>query len=256
VYEEPVELRIGRAEWKHWAGTPADVAEIAQLALDLVQRDSRTGVLKIEVAAPAFEAKFGAPDQVRDGLKPADLAEVTEVVISADEVRGSQARRRIALTIRRPPRTRPGSSGEQTAPVKLVVSADDREWVDLATPRIKDRIAAGARATERVQAILLAGVLAFGIGAVVSVSAFGDNVKGLNAGEVVAIVLAGVAGLLLLAVLSLGTITPQLELIPEGATTKWERLKRRVNFSGRWLLDTVLKAAVGAAVVLLIDHLS
>ena len=145
---------------------------------------------------------------------------------------------------------------EPAAPVKLVVTADDRDWVDLATLRMKERIASGARATARVQTILFLGLGVLFGAAIATVVIFGDDAKGLDAGEVVGIVLFSLAGLVLLALLSLGTITPQLELFPEGATTRWERLKRRVNFSGRWLVDTVLKAGVGAAVVVLIDHLS
>jgi hypothetical protein len=257
MYEEPVERRIGKAEWKHWAGTPGDLAEIAQLGLDLVSRDGRTGLVKIEVAAPAFEATFARPDQVRQGLKPEDLPSITEVTIKADDITGGAGRRRIAVTIERPKRVQQGigSTMEPAAPVKLVVTAEDRDWVDLATLRMKERLDEGARATARVQTVLLVALVIFVACAGAVVSIYGDEAKGLNAGEIVSIVLFSLGGLMLLAFVSTSAITPQLELFPEGETTKWVQLRRRVDFSGRWLLDTALKAAVGAAVVLLIDHL-
>jgi hypothetical protein len=61
--------------------------------------------------------------------------------------------------------------------------------------------------------------------------------------------------LLLRIVVSLEVITPQLELLPEGGSTRWERLKRRSNVSSRWLIDAALKAAIGAVIAILLARL-
>jgi hypothetical protein len=55
---------------------------------------------------------------------------------------------------------------------------------------------------------------------------------------------------------SLASITPALELFPDGGVTKWDRLKKRFQLSSKWLLDAVLKAAIGAAIASLVQHVA
>jgi hypothetical protein len=248
----PVQLLKGRAEWTHWAGTPGDLGDIAQLALELVQQAARDVMFVTNVSAPAFDAKFLTPDQLREGLRPDDLTELTLIEIEVDQVDMTPGPARIAVTV-----MRPASSGDTTSlpVVKLTVTSESRDWVDLARLRMSERLQEGARQTSRVSRLLLLTVavlvglaLAVGLG-------LRDTKQGLNAAEIVGIVLGSLAGCLLLLVVSLDSITPQLELLPRGGATRWDRLKQRSKSSGRWLNRTVLTAAITAAVTVLITLL-
>ena len=205
-------------------------------------------------SAPAFDARFLSPEQIRHGLKPDDLPEITAIEIEVDQTDFEPGPHRIALTVSRP-RRGSSQSGVTEPVVKLSVTGRDRDWVHLAHLRMSERIAEGARSTAKVQTALLGGTfltLCLGLGIVLL---WGDEVEGLNAAEVAASVLGVVSVALLLLFASLNTITPQLELLPEEGATRLNRLKQRFNFTTRWLGDTILKAAIGAVIVLAVQRL-
>jgi hypothetical protein len=79
-----------------------------------------------------------------------------------------------------------------------------------------------------------------------------DDKEGVNALELAGAVLGGVGFVLLFISIFLEQITPALELLPKGGATKWERMQSRLNVSGRWLLDALIKAALGALVAILL----
>jgi len=87
----------GREEWKYWTATPGDLAEIGQAALDLVEGVAKSVSFAAEVSAPAFDASFLTPAQLRSGLKPEDLTELTSVEIRVDEEGGASVPARICL---------------------------------------------------------------------------------------------------------------------------------------------------------------
>jgi hypothetical protein len=206
-----------------------------------------------KVSAPAFDAQFLTPQQLSHGLEPGDLAALTGIEIEVDQVDFVDGPARIAVAITQP--VRPSKSEGLPPVVKLTVTGGDRDWVDLAKVRMSDQVATGARQTGRVRGVMMLGVAAFaGLTILVEVL-WSDNAKGLNLAEIVAIVLGSLAGCLLLTTVFLESITPQLELFPEGGSTRWERLKKRSRVSSYWLLDTALKAAIGAVIALLIARL-
>jgi hypothetical protein len=251
---EALQTFKARAEWKYWATTPSELAAVAQLAIDLVRRTAHDTSFAASASAPAFDARFVSPDQIRHGLKPDDLPEITAIEIEVDQIDLEPGPHRIALTIRRP--RRGSSQGGVTEPVvKLSVTGRDRDWVDLAHLRMVERIAKGARSTAKVQTALLGSTLLTLCLALGIILPWGDEAKGMNAAEVAASVLGIVSVALLLLFASLNTITPQLELLPEEGATRLNRMKHRFNFSARWLGDTVLKAAIGAVIVLAVQRL-
>jgi hypothetical protein len=263
VSHRPIELRKRRETWAYWTATPSDLAEVAELAHDLVARDGRTSITTMKATAPAFEATFLVPEQIRGGLDEGDLKALSELVLEAQEDGDDPARRRIAVTAAPPPRQSSGNqwpwggTKESAHPaVALTVSAADADWVDLASLRMKERIDRGARARSRVERVLLAGFFTCGSGFVIALAGFGDKKDGLDGGEIAAIVFGALAGMILLLFLAIGSITPALELLPDGAVTRWATIKRRTRVSGSWVFDAAFKGAIGAALALLIDRLA
>jgi hypothetical protein len=250
-----LQVRKRREAWFHWTGTPADLADAAELALALAQRDGRTAALTVKVTAPAFEATFKTGDQLRDGLTPEDVRVLSELVIDVEEDGLATDRRRIAVTVAPPPKQSSSTRSNMQPAISMLVAGQDRDWVDLAALRLTEQLSKGSRATPKIQKALIYGLVLVAAAAMASLAIFGDHKRGLNAGEVAAIIFGGFAGTILLLLVSLDSITPGLELLPVGGTTRWARIKQRSNISGRWLLDAVLKAAIGAGVVLLIQHL-
>jgi hypothetical protein len=139
--------------------------------------------------------------------------------------------------------------------VKLSVTGADRDWVDLAALRMTERLRAGARATHEIRVGLLLACFVLFLLSFAALVGWGDKTEGVGPAETFAIVFGSLATLCLLLAVSLESITPGLELLPEGGVTRWERIKRRFRLSGRWILDTALKAAVGAAIVVLIGRI-
>jgi hypothetical protein len=132
--------------------------------------------------------------------------------------------------------------------VVLLVTASDGDWVDLATLRLKGRLDTGARATGRVETAVFIGFGACVVIAFVVVFTLGDDLKGLNAGEIASIVLFAVSGVLLLISASLRSIAPGLELVADGRNTRWDRLRARARVSGKWIADAVVKGGIGAVI--------
>ena len=207
------------------------------------------------VTAPAFEATLTTPEQIQ-ALTDEDLGDLAELGIEVDETPPGDTSRRIAVTITRPSPSTGGVSKQAPPPVvRLAVTGSDRDWVDLATLRMTELLNKGERATERVTRFVVVGFVVCLIAAIASL-ALGDEKEGLNAGEIATIVLFSLAGLGLVLIASISAITPSLELLPDHGATKWERMTQRFNLTGRWLLDAILKAAIGAGVVLVIGWLT
>lgn len=253
---ESHETRKGRGEWSYWAGTPSDLAEIATLARELVELDGRGSVLAATITAPAFEGTYDDSEKIRERLTPEDLKVLTAISVEVDET-SVEARpiRRIAVSIKTPPTTGDKRIPANTPVVRLAVTGPDRTWVDGATERMRERLDRGERATERaavalafIVALSLAGAIFFGL-------ILPDEQDGLEALEWIGIVSLVVFGIGLLVVALMDTITPQLELLPDEGATRWARLTRRIEFSGRWLLDVVLKSAVGFVIGFLLARL-
>lgn len=239
------------AEWKHWVGTPSSIGEIVAMALDLVTKASmpRAVAFVATASAPTFETHFTAPAEIQEVLTDEDVVQITSFGIEVAETGEDPDRNRIALMIAQARKT---SSETPTAPVvRLDVMGRDRDWVETASRRMHDQVALGARATARIQTVLALSALLAGGAALAVAAAWGDDEKGLNWGEGLALGIGGLALALLLLAVFLEKIAPQLELVPDGATTRWEQLKRRSNISGRWLADALLKAVIGAGIALL-----
>ncbi len=239
-----------RAEWRHWTGTPTDLAEIAQLAVDLVKGAQEINVnFAAQLTSPVLDLPFSEPQELRQ-LRADDLADLDELVIKADD----QGSRRIAITIEPPRRLEShGIQADEVTPVvRLNLSATDRDWLDLAKLRMVERIDAGGRATGMVRNALLiiAGVLL--AATIATVTAGGDKKEGVNPAEAASIVLVSVALACLVLGLFADAFAPRLELLDEGGITRWDRLKRLVRLSGRSLADRAITAAIGAVVGILI----
>lgn len=246
----PVQVVKGHAEWKYWTATPADLADIAQTAFDLVGQASPSVSFSAKVSAPAFDASFLNPAQLRDGLRAEDLGQLESITITADGEEGTVAPSRIAFTVVRSVKR---AQGEGVKPiVKLSVTGPHRDWVELARLRMSERIARGARPTAMIVngllvVILLLAGLAIGVD-----SAWGDKKDGLNGAEIATVAIIAFGGVLLLIGLLSGFIAPQLELIQEGGLTRWGRIKARSKVSGKWTVDLLVKAAIGALIGILI----
>jgi hypothetical protein len=229
---------------------------IARAGLDLAKRDQLGAVLEMTISAPAFEATYSSPEQIEEGLRAEDLPFITELEIRVEQVPRMPGSPRIALSAKKPSRpqtsTRAGNSEEKV--VTLSVTGSDRDWVDLAALRMREEVAQGARVTGKVRIMMIVAVGILLLSAVVTTSTLGDKQEGLNAAEIATVVLAGTAGLLLVVMLSLEAITPQLELLPDGGLTRWERLKVRVQAGGRWLSLQAAASAVSVFVGILIGH--
>ena len=205
---------------------------------------------RAEATAPALDAEFVTPDQIASGLQPADLDDVTEIELEARQVEVTRGPSRIAVTIRRPPRSSGTSNSPKPPVVTLNVTGADADWVELAARRMTEQLDKGARATPKVGVALAAGFVGWFALSLLILTVWGDELEGLNWAEIMAVVLGVLSGVCLLGILSLGAITPDLELLPLGGTTRWERVRQRLRFSGRWILDTVLKATIGAVIAL------
>jgi hypothetical protein len=219
-------------------------------AVDLVEEVADHFSFAAVASAPAFEATFPNPGEVREGLQPSDLADVSAIEINVDEITASgEPPARISVTIAKAQRRAPSDHSTASSPaVKLAVTGPHREWVDRARLLLSDRIQEGARATPRVQQAVIAAFLLF-LGLAIAVEAsWHDDAAGLNWAEITAIALGSVSACLLLVIAFWDSITPQLELLPPGGLTRWETLKKRFRFSGRWLADRVATAAVGALI--------
>jgi hypothetical protein len=245
-----IQVVKGRGEWKYWTGTPADLAEIGQLAIDLVgSRPQPTVEFNAEVSAPAFDARFFSPEQLRNGLKPEDLGDLTNIEIDVSDQDIATQSSRIAFTVARP------QAGKVSGSVaKLFVTGPDRDWVDLATLRMSERISRGARATEKATKALLLGFVLLIAVAITVLSVWGDDNKGLNGAEITSIVLFSLSGVLLVLAGASSSIAPELELLPEGGLTRWQRIKARFNVSGKWIGDRLITAAIGAFIGILITR--
>jgi len=82
---EPVETRKGRGSWKHWTGTPSDLCEVAQLALDLVQRENAKASMKMTASATARPSYLQRSDGIHSGPSRATTAQQSSPLTTDSE---------------------------------------------------------------------------------------------------------------------------------------------------------------------------
>lgn len=256
----PAQTFKAKEDWTYWMGTPSSVAAIAEAAFELVSQDGVPARLQLDVSAPALDASFTTVDEIRAGLTFDVLADASSLDLDVSDTPAApqEARpRRIAVAISPPPppETNTLRIGKARPPVvKLRVAGGDRDWVDRARLCVKERIDAGQRRTRGAVDLSILLVLVALVGSVASVAIGGDGKEGLNAAEILSVTFACLAGLMAIAALSLPVVAPQLELLPDGGMSKWERLRRLLTFNAAWLARVVVAALVGAGALYLIQR--
>jgi hypothetical protein len=249
----PGETHKGRGQWSRWSGTPALVAEIAQEAHRLVALDDPgPAEIRIKLDAAAWESELIDPGTVPASLDPADVADLESVEIDA-----RAAGRRIALSIKKPPRpSRSESSSDQVPVVELHVAGPERGWVLHATEAMKEAVVPGVPRGQRASRLALWASLALVALAFVLGVISGDEKDGLSTAERLGLVTAIAGGALFLLILLMDSLLPRFEIIPDGAQTKRMALLRWANREGGWLLRGLLLALAGSLVTLLIQRLT
>lgn len=250
----PGETHKGRGQWIRWSGTPALVAEIAREALRLVAlNDPGPPEIRITLDAAAWESELIDPDAVQGSIGPADVADLESIQIDA-----RAGGRRIALSIKKPPRpARSESSPSREPVVELHVAAPDRGWVLEATEAMKQALLPGEPRGQRASSVALWGAVGLlAGGSVIALIAGRDDQRGLSGFERLGVGMLIAGATLGLAMAVFLSLVPRFEIIPDGGQTKRMAMLRWANREGGWLLRGLLVALVGSAVTLLIQRLT
>jgi hypothetical protein len=210
-----------RESWSRWRGTLRDISEIATFAQQLIAEGSNfEGELHITVEFPTVESTYLMTEAFEAGISTAELEDIRSITITAND--GLSVGKQIAVAF---------DNHFPAVHLSVIGQTDDRTWVQGAAVRMKEALSRGHYLLIPVAlpmvflAWLVTGIAAgLGVGILYLVSDGEPSFPAL-------LIAIGLAGILF----SAGTFPlfnrffPTLELLPEGADTRWARAWKKLR---------------------------